>query len=316
MHAFAADQRPDDIMTPIAKALAPDEVADTAAYYAGQSAPFPQLPAPDPALIARGQQLATTGDAAKHVQACNNCHGPGGTGEPQAIPYLAGQFSQYITAQLRAWQQGQRKNSADTMAVIAKQLDDRDIQAVSAYYQQVQVSDALPWPNRDTAPEFGANLGSQSTASPPGTGAAVTFTCTRVGVGDAPGRVPDPDPSIQDMLRGGDLKNRIGVIVANLRAQDIEPPLIVNFLVVAYCPVVAADTGLTTAQKMERIHLFAQQVTAIAFSDTQQQVRDVLVNVPLSPDLLRKVNDAARTARLSRESWLTQAIEKALQLEK
>jgi cytochrome c553 len=140
MQAFAADQRPDDIMTPIAKALAPDEMADTAAYYAGQSAPFPQLPAPDPALVARGQQLATVGDGAKRVQACNSCHGPGGTGESRAIPYLAGQYSQYIAAQLQAWQQGQRKNSADTMAIIARQLDDRDIQAVAAYYQQVRAS--------------------------------------------------------------------------------------------------------------------------------------------------------------------------------
>jgi cytochrome c553 len=113
-------------------------MADTAAYYAQQKAPFPQLPAPDPALVARGEQLARVGDAAKHVQACNNCHGPDGTGESRAIPYLAGQFSQYITSQLQAWQQGQRKNSHDVMAVIARQLDDRDIVAVSAYYQQVR----------------------------------------------------------------------------------------------------------------------------------------------------------------------------------
>jgi cytochrome c553 len=142
MQAFAADQRPDDIMTPIAKALAPDEMADTAAYYAGESAPFPQLPAPDPALVARGEQLARVGDATKQVQACNSCHGPDGTGESRAIPYLAGQFSQYITAQLQAWQQGQRKNSADVMAVIAKKLDDHDIAAISAYYQQVQAPGA------------------------------------------------------------------------------------------------------------------------------------------------------------------------------
>jgi cytochrome c553 len=142
MQAFAADQRPDDIMTPIAKALAPDEIADTAAYYAGESAPFPQLPAPDAALVARGEQLARVGDATKQVQACNSCHGPDGTGESRAIPYLAGQFSQYITAQLQAWQQGQRKNSIDVMAVIAKKLDDQDIAAIAAYYQQVRAPGA------------------------------------------------------------------------------------------------------------------------------------------------------------------------------
>ena len=36
------------------------------------------------------------------------------------------------------WQEGFRKNSPDTMDVIAKKLDDQDIQAVAVYYQQVQ----------------------------------------------------------------------------------------------------------------------------------------------------------------------------------
>jgi cytochrome c553 len=35
------------------------------------------------------------------------------------------------------WQKGFRKNSPDTMALIAKKLDDQDIFAVAAYYQQV-----------------------------------------------------------------------------------------------------------------------------------------------------------------------------------
>jgi hypothetical protein len=34
--------------------------------------------------------------------------------------------------------------------------------------------------------------------------------------------------------------------------------------------------------------------------------------VPLPPDVEQKVNDAARSAQLSREAWLAQAIEKAL----
>jgi cytochrome c553 len=35
------------------------------------------------------------------------------------------------------WQEGFRKNSPDTMEVIAKKLDDQEIMAVAAYYQQV-----------------------------------------------------------------------------------------------------------------------------------------------------------------------------------
>lgn len=142
LRAFAGDLRTEDVMTPIAKALKPEEIADSAAYYAGASAPFPQLPAPDAALLARGQQLATIGDGAKRLQACNSCHGPGGTGESMAIPYLAGQYGPYLTRQLQMWQQGARKTSPNAMAVIARQLDDHDIAAVSAYYQQIRAPGA------------------------------------------------------------------------------------------------------------------------------------------------------------------------------
>jgi cytochrome c553 len=53
------------------------------------------------------------------------------------IPYLAGQYAHYIGFTLQMWQQGFRKNSHDAMEVIAKKLDDQDIAAVAAYYQQV-----------------------------------------------------------------------------------------------------------------------------------------------------------------------------------
>ena len=52
------------------------------------------------------------------------------------IPYLSGQYAHYITFTLQMWQEGFRKNSPDAMAVIAKKLDDKDILAVAAYYQQ------------------------------------------------------------------------------------------------------------------------------------------------------------------------------------
>jgi cytochrome c553 len=35
------------------------------------------------------------------------------------------------------WKRGYRKNSLEAMLQIAKKLDDRDIQAVAAYFQQV-----------------------------------------------------------------------------------------------------------------------------------------------------------------------------------
>jgi cytochrome c553 len=58
-------------------------------------------------------------------------------GEPPAIPYLAGQYASYISNELRMWQSGLRKNSTDTMGLVAKELTDQEIAAVAAYYQQV-----------------------------------------------------------------------------------------------------------------------------------------------------------------------------------
>jgi cytochrome c553 len=137
MRAFISGVRVNAVMSPIAKALSPDEIADVSAYYAGASAPFPPLPAGDAALVKRGKELAKVGTAAKDIQACDNCHGPGGAGEPPAIPYLAGQYERYIAFELHMWQRGFRSSSPEAMAQISKRLDDQDIAAVAAYYQQV-----------------------------------------------------------------------------------------------------------------------------------------------------------------------------------
>jgi cytochrome c553 len=137
---FTSDKRKSAIMSPIAKALSPDERADVAAYYAHSDAPFPPLKSPASAAIKAGETLAAIGSAPRQIQACDNCHGPGGTGEPPAIPYLAGQYAQYISFALQMWQQGFRKNSPDSMALIAKKLDAQEIAAVAAYFQQVNAS--------------------------------------------------------------------------------------------------------------------------------------------------------------------------------
>jgi cytochrome c553 len=137
---FTSGVRANAIMSPIAKALSPDDIADVTAYYAGVNAPFLPLAKAEPALIQRGEQLAKVGSAAKDLPGCNNCHGPGGTGEPPTIPYLAGQYARYIAFELQMWQRGYRKNSPEVMFMIATKLDDQDIAALAAYYQQVRAS--------------------------------------------------------------------------------------------------------------------------------------------------------------------------------
>ena len=143
---FASGVRVSALMTPIAQklSLTPDSIADVAAYYASLDAPFLPLKPGDPALIKRGEDLAKAGGPDRLH--CDNCHGPEGVGEPPAIPYLGGQYAHYIAFTLQMWQKGFRKNSPDAMAVIAKNLDEQDLAAVAAYYQQMEspLEAALP----------------------------------------------------------------------------------------------------------------------------------------------------------------------------
>jgi cytochrome c553 len=138
---FTSGVRANAIMSPIAKALSSEDIADVTAYYAGVNAPFLPLAKAEPALIQHGEQLAKVGSAAKDLPGCNNCHGPGGTGEPPTIPYLAGQYARYVAFELEMWQRGYRKSSREVMLMIAKKLDGQDIAALAAYYQQVRASD-------------------------------------------------------------------------------------------------------------------------------------------------------------------------------
>jgi cytochrome c553 len=137
---YASGVRANAVMTPIARALSSEDTADVAAYYAGVNAPFLPLKSAQPMLVERGEQIAKVGDAAQDLQSCNSCHGPGGAGEPPAIPYLGGQYSNYIAFQLTMWKRGFRKNSPDAMADVAKRLNDQEIAAVAAYFQQVNAS--------------------------------------------------------------------------------------------------------------------------------------------------------------------------------
>jgi len=144
---FASGVRSSAIMSPIARALSSGNIDDVAAYYATAEARFPPLASADPQLIKRGKELAEAGDRAKGVTGCGACHGAAGSGESPTIPYLAGQYAHYTASQLQMWQRGFRRNSPTTMMLFAKMLDDEEIAALAAYYQQLATSAPLAQSN-------------------------------------------------------------------------------------------------------------------------------------------------------------------------
>jgi cytochrome c553 len=135
---FRAGGRASAVMAPIARALSTDEDADVSAYFAGAEAPFPPLSTLDPDLVGRGRQLAEKGDPARGLPACSACHGPGGTGEPPTIPYLAGQYAHYTAFTLEMWRRGFRRNSPEAMGLFAGKLREGETAALADYYQQAR----------------------------------------------------------------------------------------------------------------------------------------------------------------------------------
>lgn len=121
---------------------------EMAEHFARQRPPFAPREATTVAseVMARGQVLATRGDAARNVPACVACHGAGLTGMNPGIPGLVGLRPTYIAAQLTRWKVGERHAAEpDCMRRVATRLSEQDITAVSAWLaQQAPPADPSP----------------------------------------------------------------------------------------------------------------------------------------------------------------------------
>jgi cytochrome c553 len=133
LEAYADGRRPSAVMTPVARWLTPRQRQAFARHFAQQ--PLPAARGTDGGSVERGRVLVEVGDNDRRVQACANCHGPGGRGLAPSGPYLAGLDAEYMVRELRAWREGRRSSDpSGAMAVIARHLGDDDLAAVSRYY--------------------------------------------------------------------------------------------------------------------------------------------------------------------------------------
>jgi len=129
---FKEDKRVNAIMSPMAKPLSEQEVADLAAYFASQPK---KLGEADQSKVTLGEQVYKGGNNATGVAACAACHGPTGTGNPAAnFPALSGQQITYVKNQLNAFRKGERANDAGKMMQnVAAGMTDAEIDAVAEY---------------------------------------------------------------------------------------------------------------------------------------------------------------------------------------
>ncbi|MBX3726701.1 MAG: cytochrome c4 [Xanthomonadales bacterium] len=138
-------------MTPFVAGLSDQDIADMAAYFAGQTI-VPGL-ADDSAIDGRddtyaglGARLYRGGKPEAGVPACLACHGPSGRGIPGAgYPALAGQHGEYTRTVLERFHAGIHYGGADhpstQMVAIARGLDETEIAALATYVEGLHRAD-------------------------------------------------------------------------------------------------------------------------------------------------------------------------------
>jgi cytochrome c553 len=129
-----AGTRTDPLMSPMAKPLSDQDMADLAAYFSSQSK---KIGTADPKLVKKGEQIYRAGNANTGVAACMACHGPTGAGNPLAVfPALNGQNAAYVEKALKDFRAGNRTNdNAGMMQGVVARMTDKEIAAVAQYIQ-------------------------------------------------------------------------------------------------------------------------------------------------------------------------------------
>ena len=132
LQQYAEGARRSGIMQPLAADLGAQDMRRLAEYYAKFAPPKTPPRTTSNTAMERGRRLATEGDPANGVPACNACHGRDAL---PSYPRLAGQNAAYMAGQLRLWKAGHHTSTggAAIMAPIARRLSDGDIDAVTAY---------------------------------------------------------------------------------------------------------------------------------------------------------------------------------------
>ena len=124
--------RENAVMLGMVANLSDADMKALAAFYAGQK--LKPAAASDKGLATLGQKLWRGGNAASGVPACAGCHGPAGAGMPAQYPRLAGQYAEYIVAQLKAFKEGGRANDPNgMMRGVTARMTEREIRAVAEY---------------------------------------------------------------------------------------------------------------------------------------------------------------------------------------
>jgi cytochrome c553 len=134
---YKSGARFNPIMLGMVSTLSMQDIEDLATYFSSQHITHAES---EKTLALQGKALFRGGNLHSGVAACAACHGVIGTGNDVAkFPSVAGQHSEYLEIQLKAFRAMERTNDTNQMMrSIAAKMTDTEIKAVSSYMQGLQ----------------------------------------------------------------------------------------------------------------------------------------------------------------------------------
>jgi hypothetical protein len=158
---------------------------------------------------------------------------------------------------------------------------------------------------------FGLTLsGLVLTAMPSAGVAAEKFECPLAVKPTTPAKLQQIQRLLPDASAMADI-GRLNATVSTLRQDGIPKALIIDHLVGVYCPMVAQESSLKDADKTAHLRRFTGQVTQLVYS--LESGLDIIINVPLTPDIVAVLNATASKQGLSGAAWIAMTVENALQ---
>ena len=131
---YANGGRHSGFMQAVATQIDDSQMAALAQYYASQPQRRSDSTTGDPAAVALGERIAVAGIPARGIGACAGCHDVT-KASAKAFPAIDGQHRLYLAGRLRQFRAEQpTPGGGNPMIAIAKKLDDREMDAVAAFY--------------------------------------------------------------------------------------------------------------------------------------------------------------------------------------
>jgi hypothetical protein len=155
-----------------------------------------------------------------------------------------------------------------------------------------------------------AFLGVTLAALTPANAAAANFECALSVQPTDPARSLEMQRLLPDSNAMADI-GRLTAAVGVLLREGTPKSLSINELVGAYCPMVAQENSLTETEKTARLQRFTSQITQLVYS--LESGLDIIINVPLTPDVVAVLNATASKQGLSGAAWIAMTVENALQ---